>query len=99
MRWRRREVVVVFLLVLPVVALCVTQAEQSLLQDRIPAVPESQRETQNLVPVADAGQSVFAPPICPAASHVVRQVVPGVSICGVVLAHRSPLPFADVRTP
>ena len=40
MRWRRVEVVVIFLYVLAMVTLAVTQAEQSLLQDRIPAIPK-----------------------------------------------------------
>src|SRR5437660_914131 len=95
---RRVEVVVQFLHVLAMVALCVAQAEQSLLQDRIPAVPKRKREAKRLVAVTDAGQSVLAPTVSPAASLVVSQVVPGLATCGVVLAYRPPLPFAEIRT-
>src|SRR5215831_3478335 len=49
------QVVVVLLDVLAVVAFAVGQTEQPLLEDWIPAVPESQGKAQILVPIADAG--------------------------------------------
>ena len=66
---RRRgvEVVVELLHVLAVVALAVGQAEQALLEDRIAAVPQRQRQAQPLLVVADAGDAVLAPAIGAAA--------------------------------
>ncbi len=96
---RRVQVVVVLLHVLAVVALRVRQSEQSFFQERVFAVPECERQAQPLFRVADAGESVLAPAIGTAACVVVRKVVPRVSIRRVVLAHRSPLALADIRSP
>ena len=63
MGWRRIEVEVVLLDVFAVVALAVGEAELTLLHDRIPAVPQRQRETDQLFVVGDSGQSVFAPSV------------------------------------
>ena len=49
--------------------------------------------------VADAGQSVFAPAIGPAAGLVVREVVPGVAVGAVILAHGAPLSFGQIGPP
>jgi hypothetical protein len=54
------QVEVVLLDVLAVVALAVGQPEHPLLQQRVPAVPQRQRETQPLLVVADAGDAVLA---------------------------------------
>ena len=64
-RVRRRavEVEVVLLDVLAVVALAVGQAEQPLLEDRVLAVPEREREAEPLLVVGDAGEAVLAPAI------------------------------------
>ena len=59
----RVEVEVVLLHVLAVVALAVGQAEQPLLEDRILAVPQRQREAEQLLVVADAGEAVLAPAV------------------------------------
>ena len=98
---RRRvvEVEVVLLDVLAVVALVGRQAEEPLLEDRIAAVPEGGGEAQELVAVADAGDAVLAPAIGLAAGQVVRQVVPGVAVGGVVLADGAPGAVGDVRPP
>ena len=98
-RRRRVEVEVVLLHVLAVVALAVGQAEGALLEDRIAAVPQRQREAQHLVVVADAAQAVLAPAVGARARLVVGEVVPGVAVVAVVLAHRAPLPLAQVGSP
>jgi hypothetical protein len=59
------EVEVVLLHVLAVVALTVGQAEEPFLEDGIVAVPQGQREAEELPVVADAGEPVFTPPISP----------------------------------
>ena len=57
------EVEVVLLDVLAVVALVAGEAEEPLLQDRVAAVPQRQREADALVAVADAGQAVLVPAV------------------------------------
>ena len=99
MRRRAVEVEVVFLDVLAVIAFAVGQAEQALLENRILAVPQGQREAEPLLVVGDAGQAVFAPAIGARAGLVVAEIIPGVAAFAVVLANRSPLPFAEVGAP
>src|SRR5262249_16392596 len=98
---RRRgvEVVVQLLDILAVVGLAVGQAEEAFLEDRVTAVPERQRQTQPLFLVADAGDTVLAPAVSPAARLVVGKAIPGVAARTVIVAHRSPLTFAEVRPP
>jgi hypothetical protein len=58
----RRQVVdveVVLLDVLTVVAFGIGQAEQALLQDRVPLVPQRQSQAQPLLVVADPGDAVL----------------------------------------
>ena len=93
------EVEVVLLHVLAVVPLAVGQAEQALLQDRILAVPERQREAQQLLVVRDAGQAVFTPSIGTGPRLIVAEVTPRVAVRAVVLAHGAPLALAQVRSP
>ncbi len=90
-RGRRIQVVVGLLDVFAVVALRAGQAEEPLLQDRIPAVPERDGEADVLVAVGDAHQPVFAPAVRARARMVVRERVPGRAVPAVVLANRSPL--------
>jgi len=54
MRRRGVQIPPVVLDVLAVVALVTGEAERPLLQDRVPAVPERERQAQKLVVVADA---------------------------------------------
>ena len=93
------EVVIELLDVLAVIALAVGQAEQPLLQDRVSAVPQGQREAQPLAAVADAGDAVLAPAVGARARLIVREVLPGVAVRAVVLAHRAPLALAEIRPP
>ena len=51
---RAVEVEIVFLDVLAVVRLAVSQPEQPFLENRVLAVPEGQRKTQDLVTIADS---------------------------------------------
>ena len=98
-RRRRVDVEVVLLDVLAVVALAVGEPEETFLQDRVALVPERQREAQALLVVADPAQTVFAPAIGAGARLLVTEVIPGVAVGAVVLAHRAPLPLAEVGPP
>src|SRR5207249_1610820 len=93
------KVKVLFLDVFPVVAFIAGQAEQPLLEDRIPAVPESNREAYALVTVADSRDPVLVPPIRAGASMVVRKILPRFPGGAVILSHRAPGPLAQIRSP
>src|SRR5262249_17538005 len=86
----------VLLGVLAVIAFAARQAEDPLLQERVAAVPERQRETQALLEVADACEAVLAPAVGPRARVLVREVLPGAAIRAVVLAHRAPGPLGEI---
>ena len=98
-RGRAIEVEVVLLHVLAVVALAVGEPEEALLEDRILAVPQREAEAEALLVVGDAGDAVFAPAVGARAGVIVGEEVPGVARLAVVLAHRAPLAFAQVRPP
>src|SRR5690606_31501359 len=85
--------------VLAVVALGAGQPEDPLLEDRVAAVPQRQREAERLPVVAHPGQPVLVPPVRPGAGLVKREVVPGRAMLAVVLPDRPPGPLGQVRTP
>ena len=68
---------VVFLHILPVVALRVRQSEEAFLQDGVGLIPQGQGETELLLVVADAQQAVLAPAVGVRAGLVVREEIPG----------------------
>src|ERR1051325_11547082 len=96
---RRVQVEIVLFDVLAVIALLTCESEQTLFEYRISAVPKRQREANELVAIADAADSVFAPSIRPAPGMIVGKVFPGVSISAVVFAHGSPLALREIRPP
>ena len=98
-RGRAIQVEVVLLDVLAVIALGVGEPEESLLKDRVRAVPERQGKAEPLLVIGDAGQAVFAPAVGPRTRLVMAEVVPGVAAFAVVLADRTPLALAEVRPP
>src|SRR5206468_4215344 len=95
----RVEEVVALLDVLAVIALGTSEAEQPLLQDRIAAVPERQREADARLAIADAEEPVLAPAIRAAARVIVGEVVPARAPLGVVLADGAPLALGEIRPP
>ena len=97
--WGGIEVEVVFLDILAAVALRAGQPERALLEERITSVPQRQRQAQELVLVGNAAEAVLAPAIGARAGVVVRQEIPGIAVGAVVLSHRTPRPFRQVRSP
>ena len=93
------EVPPVLLGVLAVVALRPGQPEHALLEDRVDAVPQRQRQAQVVVDVGQPGHAVLVPPVGAGAGVVVGEVAPGVPVAAVVLAHGAPRPLGQVRAP
>src|SRR5262249_16861160 len=93
------EVPPVLLGVLAVVALGPGQTEDALLEDRVAAGPEGERQAEALLHVADAGQPVLVPAVGAGAGVVVGEGGPGVAAGAVVLADRAPGPLGEVGAP
>ena len=93
------EVPPVLLDVLAVVPLRPRETEHPLLEDRVLAVPEREREAQLVADVGDAGHPVLVPAVRAGARVIVRERVPGVAALGVVLADGAPGALAEVRAP
>ena len=70
------EVKIAFFHVLAVIALAVGESEEPLLQNRILAVPQRQRETEPALAVGEAEQPVLAPTISAATGVVVWKILP-----------------------
>src|SRR5207302_7164799 len=73
--------------------------DDPLLEDGITPIPERQREAQELLVVADPGQPVLSPAVGARAGMVVWEIVPRRAVVTVILAHRPPLPLAEVGPP
>ena len=93
------EVPPVLLDVLAVVALRPGETEHPLLEDRVLAVPERERQAELVADVRDPGHAVLVPPIRARARLVVWERVPGIAALRVVLANGAPRTLAQVRTP
>src|SRR6202051_2943091 len=61
--WRGIQVEVIFFYILAMISLMPGTTEEPLLQDMIATVPHGQTETNHLMTVADASDTVFAPSI------------------------------------
>ena len=73
------EVPPVLLGVLAVIALRAGEAEHPLLEDRVLAVPEREREAELVADVRESGHPVLVPAVGAGAGVVVREVAPGVA--------------------
>ena len=94
---RRVGIPPVLLDVLAVIALVAAEAEDALLQERVAAVPEGEREAHALLEVANTRQAVFVPAVGARASVLMREIVPGRAVIAVVLAHRAPGALTEIR--
>jgi hypothetical protein len=98
-RGGRVEVEIVLLDVLAVIPLAVGEPEESLLQDGVALVPEGEGEAEALLVVGDPAEAILTPAIGAGAGLVVAEVVPRIAVLAVVLAHRAPLPLAQIGPP
>src|SRR2546430_6712967 len=62
-------------------------------------MPEGPGEAEPLLVVGNSCQTIFAPAISTRTRLVMRQIVPGITVRAIILAHRAPLPVGEVRTP
>src|SRR5262249_19093449 len=99
MRGCRVEIKVILFDVFAVIALVAGQTKKAFLEERIATVPKSHCKTNLLVPVADPRYAIRAPAVGARASVVMREIIPGVAVCTIILANRSPLPLAEVGAP
>jgi len=72
-----------------VVSLGVGQAEETLLEDRVTAVPQGHGEAEPLLVVGEPGDSILAEAVGEGAGLIVRAAVPGVAVRALVLAYRA----------
>ena len=77
---RGGEVEMNFFDILAVIALWSGEAEEALFENRIFAIPESERETEAALAIADAEQAILAPPISAAAGVIMGKIVPAFAV-------------------
>src|SRR5882724_1534130 len=95
----RVEIKVILLEVFTMIAFAAGETEGALFKDRITAIPERQRKTDQLMAIADARESVLVPAIGARSRVIVWQVVPRGAMRAVVFTHGAPRALADVRPP
>ena len=81
------------------IALAAGEPEGALFEVRVATVPQGEGQAQALLVVADAAQAVFAPAVGAGAGLVIVEVVPGVAVWAVVLAHGAPGTFGEIGAP
>jgi hypothetical protein len=96
---RAVKVEVIFLDILTVIPLTVSESEQALFQNWIDPIPKRESETKDLFFIADPSDSVFAPSVCPRPCMIMREVIPRVAVLTVILPDRPPLPLRKIRPP
>src|SRR5687767_1000498 len=75
------------------------EAEQPLLQERVLSIPQREREAEPAFAIRDPEKPILAPAIRPAPRLIVRKIFPRGAELRIILAHRRPLSFAQVRPP
>ena len=93
------EVIVQLLDVFTVVAFAVGQAEKPLLEDRVAAVPERQREAKAAPIVGPAGDSIFTPSVGALVGMVEWKIGPAIAAGTVVFPDGAPLAVGYIRPP
>jgi hypothetical protein len=68
------QVVIELLAIFSVIALRIGKAKETLFENWITPVPESEGETEPLMVIAEAGESIFAPMVSTAARLVVGKI-------------------------
>src|ERR1700749_825027 len=98
----RRQVIdveVVLLDVLTVISFGIGQAEQALLQDRVPLVPQRKSQAPALLVGAEPGDAILPPAVRARPCLIMTEIRPGVLAVAVVFPDRPPLALAEIRSP
>ena len=93
MRGRGVEVVIEFFRIFAVIALTVRESENAFLQDRVFAIPKSERKAKPALAIGNAEQPIFAPAIGTAACMIVREIIPAIPVRRIVFTDSGPLPL------
>jgi hypothetical protein len=93
------QVVVALLHILPVISLGAAQTEETLFEDRVSGIPESERKAKPPAPIADPQQSILTPSVSARTRVVVGKVKPRLLILGVIFPNCAPLPLGKIRAP
>src|SRR5215217_8243448 len=93
------EIPPILLHILAMISLRTGKAEHALLQDRINAIPQRQRETQIMMNIGQTGHTVFIPAVGPGARMIMRKEAPGITVVAVVLAYGAPSPLGEIGPP
>jgi hypothetical protein len=79
-RRRTVQIKVVLLHILAIVALAVGETKHPFLQNRVFSIPEGERETENLMFVANPAYAVLAPMIRTRPGLIMAKIVPGIAV-------------------
>src|SRR5690349_14287605 len=90
---------VIFLDILCMVPLSIRQSKKSLFQNWIGLVPECKSKTHLSLIITNTQQSIFTPTVGTRASVVMWQVIPGVTVGGIIFTHSTPLALTKIRSP
>src|SRR5512139_322272 len=99
MGWSTIKIKIILLDILPVVALRISQAKHSFLQNGIFPVPQGKRKTDPLVIIRDSGDAILTPAVSPRSRLVVAKIVPGIPVLAVIFPDGAPLALAEIGTP
>ncbi len=95
----RIQIIIELFAILAVIPLVTAEAIQSLFKDGVFAVPQSGGKAQSPASVRPAIESIFAPAVNSATCLIVSKCGPTVTMLRVVLTHRAPLSFTQIRPP
>src|SRR5271166_7859 len=93
------EVEPILFYILAMISFAASEAEHALFQNGIAAVPKCQCKNQQLIPIANPGNTILAPAIGLAACLIMGKKIPSVPVRTIVLPNSSPGPVADVGPP
>ena len=84
---------------LAMIALGITQAEESFLQEIVLLVPERKSHVLQTMSVTDTCDAILAPSVCSRPRLVMGEVTPCIAVLRVVLTDRCPLTLRNIRAP
>src|SRR6266566_3220174 len=99
MSWGIVEKEIIFFDILPMVAFRIRQAEEPFLQNWIGLVPQGKSKTHESLIVTNTQQAILAPTIGARTRVIMWEVIPCITIDGIILTYSTPLAFTKIRSP